>query len=96
MKDRILKSVKILMAYILLNAGVISWIEVSKISESRVGALQTVMADIKAEPSDDMIEIDIFDRSYTFDLSVMDTIYIRTVCVALVEPAAIALFELAI
>lgn len=96
MKDRILKAVKILMAYILLNAGVISWIEVSKISESRVGSSRTVMAEIKAEPSDELVEIDIFGWSYTFDLSVMDTIYMRTACVALVEPAAIALFELAI
>lgn len=96
MKDRILKAVKILMAYILLNAGVISWIEVSKISESRVGSSRTVMAEIKAEPSDELVEIDLFGQSYTFDLSVMDTIYMRTVCVALGEPAAIVLCELAI
>lgn len=95
MKERILKAVKIIAAYIMLNAGVLSWIEVSAATGNKLNSVQTAMAEIKTN-SEDNLEISILGKSAVFDFSFMESKEVQTVILAFIDPLILAAWETAL
>ena len=89
MKRRILRAVKIIAAYILLNIGVLSWIQVSAASGNRLNPAETVMAEIRREPGRS-IEIRVLGESAVLDYSFIDSENVRTILLAAADPAVLA------
>ena len=89
MKRRILRAVKITAAYILLNIGILSWIQVSVATENRLNPAETVMAEIRREPGRS-IEIRVLGESAVLDYSFIDSENVRTILLACADPAVLA------
>ena len=92
MKRRILRAVKILTAYILLNIGVLSWIQVSAASGNRLNPAETVMAEIRREPGR-CIEIRVLGESAVIDYSFVESDNVRTILLACADPAVLAVLD---
>ena len=90
MKRKIIKAAKILIAYIMLNIGVFSWIEVSSVSGNKMNSSQTAMAEIKKD-TDKGIEISVLGRSAVFDFSFMESKDVQTLLLAFADPIFIPL-----
>lgn len=89
-KRKIIKAVKILVAYIMLNIGLLSWIEVSSVSGNKISSAQTAMAEIKKDPDKGM-EISILGRSAVFYFSFMESKDVQTLLFAFADPIFIPL-----
>ncbi|MGN0630373.1 MAG: hypothetical protein ACI4JN_03510 [Ruminococcus sp.] len=90
MKRRILKMIKILTAYILLNIGVLCWAEVYCVSENKLAPAQTVMAEIHSDRDEDTIEVSMLGKSVVFDYSFIDSENVRVLLLGLGEPGVLA------
>lgn len=93
MKDRILKIIKVLAAYIMLNAGAISWIEVSAVAENKLNAVQTAMAEIRTD-SDNNIEISVLGKSAVLDFSFIESKEAQNVILACTDPFILSILEI--
>ena len=94
MKRRILRAVKITAAYILLNIGVLSWIQVSAATGNRLNPAETVMAEIHSDRDRETIEVSMIGKSVMFDYSFMDSEYVQTLVLGLGEPEALVLWDI--
>ncbi len=92
MKGRIIKTVKILAAYIMLNVGALSWIEVSAATENKMNSVQMTMAEIKTD-SENNLEISVLGKSAVFDFSFIELKEVQTVIFAFVDPLILAAWE---
>lgn len=93
MKRKIIHAVKILIAYIMLNVGLFSWIEVSSVSGNKMSSAQTAMAEIKKDYSNKGIEISVLGRSVVFDFSFMESKDVQTLLLAFADPIFIPLLS---
>lgn len=89
MKERILRTIKLLTAYVMLSIGVLCWIRVSSVSGGKLDPAQTAMAEIKKDPGSEAIEISLLGESRVFDLSVLDSENVRTLVLACADPVVI-------
>lgn len=92
MKKRILKTIKILTAYIMLNIGLLSWIEVSSVSGNKLSSAQTAMAEIRTDNKNG-IEISVLGRCAFFDFSFMESKDLQTVFLAGADPLLTAVLS---
>ncbi|MBO5227228.1 MAG: hypothetical protein J6B17_03980 [Ruminococcus sp.] len=67
MKRKFKMTAAFFLAYIILNCGILGWIEVSHGTESRINSAQTVMAQIVSEP--DAIRFSVLDTQIYIDTS---------------------------
>ncbi len=92
MKARVLKAIEILAAYVMLNAGVLSWLEVSAAAENKLNPVETAMAEIKKD-SEDRLEISVLGKSGVFDFSFIESDEAHTVIFTFIDPIVLAAAE---
>lgn len=81
--------VRIIIVYLLLNAGIFGWIQVSAASGSKIQQTEAVMAQVRTE-EEDTLEIAVLGKSVAFDFSFLREQASETLLYAWAEPVLLA------
>lgn len=79
------RMIRTVLAYIILNAGILGWIQVSAVSGNKLKQAETAMAQIHTE-SADRLKIAVLGNSVEIDLSPMQSKEMRALLYAVADP----------
>ncbi|MBQ8514174.1 MAG: hypothetical protein IJ496_02125 [Ruminococcus sp.] len=77
--------IRTILAYLILNAGILGWIQVSAESGNRLHQAETAMAQVRME-SRSKLEIAVLGNSAEFDLSPMQSKEMQSLLYAMADP----------
>lgn len=93
-KHRIKKWIRLFCSYLILNAGILGWIEVTVSSDNRLHSQQIPAAVVSVQPDQPHIwQISVLNQPVLLDNRFLHSLPAKTVLLTCSDPAAIALIS---